>query len=128
MTITLVGPGNGENNGPPVTFAQTSGEDSPVFLSGQPGADTFVFGPNDNAPVTIADFTPHTAENAGQADAIDLSEFNFVSFEHDIAPLLHASESGADTVFNLPTGATVTLQNVLVASLHASDFIVQSHI
>lgn len=99
-----------------------------VFLSGQPGADTFVFGPDDNAPVTIADFTPHTAENAGQADAIDLSEFNFVSFEEDIAPLLHASESGAVTIFNLPTGATVTLQNVLVASLHASDFIVQSHI
>ncbi|MGZ8331201.1 MAG: hypothetical protein ACXWVA_09320, partial [Rhodoplanes sp.] len=64
--------------------------------------------------------------NAAEADIIDLSEFNFTSFEQDIRPLLEDAAEHHPNSIDLPNGATITLP-VQVATLHASDFIVHSH-
>jgi hypothetical protein len=39
----------------------------------------------------------------------------------------HAATSGADTLLSLNSGDSITLKNVALASLHASDFIVSPH-
>ena len=39
----------------------------------------------------------------------------------------HAAKTGADTLLSLNSGDSITLKNVALASLHASDFIVSPH-
>jgi VCBS repeat-containing protein len=107
-------------------FAMTVTQTAQINIQPASGSDTFVFKPADNAATTINGFTPHNSANAAEADIIDLSEFNFTSFEQDIRPLLEDAAEHHPNSIDLPNGATITLP-VQVATLHASDFIVHSH-
>jgi Ca2+-binding RTX toxin-like protein len=112
----------------PVTLTGTSGKDV-IFASGHAdtptggvSADQFVFAPEASPSAdTITDFKP------GE-DHIDLRAFSFVD-SSNIGTWLgsHATTSGADTLISLDSGDTITLKNVALASLHASDFIVTPH-
>ena len=115
----------------PVTLTGTSGKDvifatgSDDTLTGHAGADQFVFAPQQNPSAdTITDFTP------GE-DRIDLRQFSeIVEFRDDQGWLAtHAAQSSAhpaDVVIVLGDD-TLTLKNLAVTSLHASDFIVSPH-
>ncbi|WP_247834400.1 VCBS domain-containing protein [Bradyrhizobium sp. 200] len=114
--------------GPDVALTGTSGKDV-IFatghtdtLTGGVNADQFVFTPEINTSAdTITDFKP-------DEDHIDLRAFSFVD-SSNIAGWLgtHAATSGADTLLSLNSGDSITLKNVALASLHASDFIVSPH-
>jgi VCBS repeat-containing protein len=112
-----------------------SGDDFPNKLEGRGGNDvldgggddTFVFKPADNVATTVNGFTLHNGASGAEADTIDLSEFAFTSFEHDILPLLEDAAEHHPNSINLPNGATITLPGVQVATLQASDFIVHPH-
>jgi Ca2+-binding RTX toxin-like protein len=85
-------------------------------LTGGGGSDTFVIGPNGGSD-TITDFTVSGA----QADKIDLSSlYKYLSFAQILTA---ATQSAADTVFDLGGGRSLTLQNVQKGDLLASDFI-----
>ena len=114
----------------PVTLTGTSGKDV-IFamgyddmLTGGAGADQFVFAPETNANQdTITDFSP------GE-DHIDLRKFTDVDSDNIGTWLAsHAVAAGTDTVITLGVNDTITLtlKNIALASLHASDFIVSPH-
>jgi serralysin len=85
------------------------------ILTGGGGDDRFVFGPGYGSDI-VTDFTA-----GGRLDEIDLTGY---SSYHQLADVLHsASQVGADTVVALGAGNSLTLQNVSMASLAASDFI-----
>ncbi|WP_306768074.1 DUF4214 domain-containing protein [Bradyrhizobium sp. MOS002] len=86
-------------------------------LVGGTGNDTFVFAPHDGTD-TISDFTAITG--TANSDTILLSGISGVNTFSDV--LLHLTQVGADTVLNFGTGDTLTLSNVSVSSLTASDF------
>jgi len=119
---------NQGGTGPDVTLTGTSGKDV-IFatdhadtLTGGVSADQFVFMPEASPSAdTITDFKP------GE-DHIDLRAFSFVD-SSNIGTWLgtHATTSGVDTLISLNSGDTITLKNVALASLHASDFIVTPH-
>ena len=115
----------------PVTLTGTSGKDvifatdSNDTLTGGGSADQFVFAPEQNPSAdTITDFTP------GQ-DHIDLRQFSEVVDSQNIngwlsAHAVQSSSHPADVLITLGHD-TLTLKNVAVANLHASDFIVSPH-
>ncbi len=107
-----------DTSGKDVIFA-TAHDDT---LTGGLSADQFVFAPEANPSAdTITDFKP------GE-DHVDLRAFSFVDSSNIGAWLgAHAATSGADTLISLDSGDTITLKNVALASLHASDFIVTPH-
>jgi hypothetical protein len=79
-------------------------------LTGGGGQDRFVVDSNFTQRA-ITDFTPGT-------DVIELASATY----HDFSTLsAHAQQSGANTVITV-NGDVLTLQNVTLASLHASDF------
>ena len=112
----------------PVPQTGTSGNDVLFatshndMLTGGAGADRFVFAPESSSSQdTIADFKP------GE-DSIDLRKFSDVDSDNIGTWLAsHAAAAGVDTVITLATHDTITLKNVTIASLHASDFIVSPH-
>ena len=120
---------NQGGTGPNVALTGTSGKDI-IFatghtdtLTGGVSADQFVFAPETSPSAdTITDF------KAGE-DHIDLRAFS-LGDSSTIATWLgtHAAASGvrhADLAqYN---GDSITLKNVALASLHASDFIVSPH-
>jgi VCBS repeat-containing protein len=127
---------NEAGKGPDVALSGTSGKDV-IFasgyndtLTGGAGADQFVFAPDFDPRShgehdTITDFTP------GQ-DVIDLRAFAGVVDSSNLTQWLasHATTSSAnsaDTLITLGPNDTITLRNVSLAHLHASDFIVSSH-
>ena len=82
-------------------------------LTGGAGADRFVFAPGGGAE-TVTDFSH------AQGDRIDLTAFAGL---HTLSQVLaSAGQVGADTVIGLGGGASVTLDNVQLSSLTASDF------
>ncbi|MCH8862539.1 MAG: FG-GAP repeat protein [Proteobacteria bacterium] len=84
-------------------------------LTGALGNDTFIFA-NGSGNDTIVDFTP----GAGPGDVLDISAFGFVN----LAEIQAAStQVGDDVVIALDGNDSVTLLNVLLADLHADDFI-----
>jgi len=115
----------------PAILTGTSGKDvifassSDDMLTGGASADQFVFAPQQNPGAdTITDFTP------GQ-DHIDLRQFSAVVDTGNIndwltAHAVQSSANPADVLIALGND-TLTLKNVTVTSLHASDFIVSSH-
>jgi Ca2+-binding RTX toxin-like protein len=85
------------------------------ILTGGGGDDTFVFSASYGSDV-ITDFTA-----GGTIDEIDLSGY---SSYHQLSDVLRsASQVGANTVVAFGAGNSLTLQNVSMASLTASDFI-----
>lgn len=79
-------------------------------MTGGNGADTFAFGPA---------FGNNTVTDFGSTDFI---EFDGV-FGNFAAVQTAMHQAGADTVISLGAGHEITLQNVNMASLHASDFV-----
>jgi len=115
----------------PVALNGTSGKDiifasgSDDTLTGGASADQFVFTPEQSPSAdTITDFKP------GE-DHIDLRLFSDVVGADNIngwlaANAAQSSASPADVLITLGND-TLTLKNVTVTSLHASDFIVSPH-
>jgi len=83
------------------------------MLTGGAGADTFVF-KTDTANDTVTDF------GTGD-DVLDVSDFDFASAA-DV--LVLGTQAGANVVFDLGDGVTITLEDVLLSSLTTGDFIV----
>ncbi len=149
LTITLVGadsPTDGPSNlagidmgrfvfaevgQGPVVVNGTPGDDvihatsADDVLTGGAGADQFVFAPETKAGSdTIVDFTP------GQ-DHIDLRLFSDVVNSANIDYWLETNAAPSatnphDVMITIGSDA-LTLKNIALASLHASDFIVTSH-
>ena len=94
---------------------------------GGPGNDTFVFKPGLGADVIA---------NATSSDTFELDGFSSVTGINQLQTLLteaqtgqsqslfESSNGGHDTVINLGNHDSITLANVQVADLHASNFIV----
>ena len=89
-----------------------SGGDDTV--TGGPGADTFVYATGGGAD-QITDF------NRTQGDRIDLTGVSGIFSLSDVQS--HAATAGSNTVITFTPGNSITLQNVAVGSLVASDFI-----
>jgi hypothetical protein len=98
----------------------------PVTIGG-PGGDTFLFHPGCGTQ-SISDMTA--------ADKVDLDGFSSITSRHELQMLLseahagesellfHATHGGQNTVIHLGDHDTITLANVHLASLHASNFII----
>jgi len=93
-------------------------------LTGGASADQFVFAPETHPSAdTITDFK-------ARENHIDLRAFSLAVDSSTIGTWLgtHAAASGVDTLITFnENGDSITLKNVVVASLHASDFIVSPH-
>jgi Ca2+-binding RTX toxin-like protein len=87
-------------------------------LTGAAGDDVFVYSDGYGADV-ITDFS---AGSSG-IDEIDFSALSGIFSLADV--LSHAAQVGANVVMSFAAGATLTLQNVSLAALVASDFIFQ---
>jgi serralysin len=85
-------------------------------LAGLGGSDTFVF-KDGYGKDTILDFT----NTGGAPDKIDLTGVASLRSLTDVQS--HAAQSGSDTVVTVDASNTLTLKNVTLASLHASDFL-----
>jgi Ca2+-binding RTX toxin-like protein len=95
-------------------FSDPDGDDT--FIGGA-GDDTFRFSAF-NGHKTITDFV------AG-ADSPDIIEFEFSLFPFGFDEILDASaQVGNDVVIALPGGDSLTLENVLLGSLHEDDFLI----
>jgi Ca2+-binding RTX toxin-like protein len=81
------------------------------ILNGGTGTDTFIF-KADFGSNMVNNFTP----------GADLLEFNQSMFASAAAVLSHAQQVGSDVVITYDALDTVTLDNMQLASLHASDF------
>jgi Ca2+-binding RTX toxin-like protein len=84
-------------------------------LTGGSGDDVFVFD-GDVGDDTIKDFQA----GAGSVDIIEMSTVLAAGFTELIAT---ATEQWGDTTFDLNGGHSITLDNVLIADLHADDFV-----
>jgi endoglucanase len=92
-----------------------------------PGNDAFVFHPGVGSETIV---------NAASADTIELDGFSSVTNSRQLAQLLSeaqaghpqslfaAANGGHDTVINLGNHDVITLTNVQLAELHASNFII----
>jgi hypothetical protein len=97
-----------------------------VTIAG-PGNDSFVF----HSGVGL-----DTIVNAGGSDTIELDGFSSVTSNNQLAALLHDAQTGQpqslfqpvngghDTQINLGNHDSITLTDVHIADLHASDFII----
>ncbi|MEH2536613.1 MULTISPECIES: beta strand repeat-containing protein [unclassified Bradyrhizobium] len=83
-------------------------------LSGGIGADTFVYGSGGGSDF-VSDF------NRGQGDRIDVTGVSGIYSLADIQS--RATQQGPNTLIDFGNGDTITLANVAVGSLVASDFI-----
>jgi serralysin len=93
------------------TLFASSGND---YLRGDAGVDFFIFAASFGKSLVI-DFA------AGPVNH-DVIQFNGGGFTDFASVLAHAVESGGNTVITSDTGDTLTLANVLRASLVADDF------
>jgi len=99
-------------NGPD-TLIGGQGNDT---LFGGNGPDIFVFATGNGAD-TIGDFVA----GPGATDRIDLTGVSGVDTFADVLAL--ATQVGADTVIDFDGGDSITLQNVMISSLHTNDFL-----
>ncbi|MGT2504177.1 VCBS domain-containing protein [Bradyrhizobium guangxiense] len=99
--------GNGGND----TINGGGGNDN---LNGGFGADTFVYADGGGADF-VSDF------NRGQGDRINVTGVTGIFSLADIQA--HATQQGANTVIDFGGGNTITLANIAVGSLVATDFV-----
>jgi hypothetical protein len=83
------------------------------------GAEKFIFQPGFGA-AAISDFS----KTSGLADSIELDNFSGIASFKDVRPLLEATNGAEDTIIHLSPTDSITLSNVSVASLQASDFVI----
>jgi hypothetical protein len=81
-------------------------------LTGGSTSDTFVFNGTAFGNNTITDFNANT----------DVIQFSHTVFADAATALSHAAQVGSDVLITFDANDTVTLKNVLLANLHASDF------
>jgi hypothetical protein len=108
---------------------KTSATQSLSITIGGQGNDTFVFKPG---------FGSNAIVNAQATDIIELDGFSSVTSSDQLQaylseaannqaqPLFQAANGGHDTVINLGNNDVLTLANVQLAELHASNFIIHS--
>ena len=89
------------------------------FLNGGGGDDFIVYRPGDGADTVFGLVT-----GAGSEDRISLAAFASIGSLADV--LSHATQVNADTVIDFGGGDTLTLRNVVRASLSADDFVLAS--
>ena len=120
---------NQGGTGPNIALTGTSGKDV-IFatghadtLTGGASADQFVFTPETSrAPIrSRISSRARTISISGVFSLVDSSTILVAG----LAPM--RATSGADTLITLNNGDSITLKNVALASLHASDFIVSPH-
>ena len=107
--------------------ATTTATQSLAVTIGGPGNDTFVFHPGMGADVIA---------NATSSDTIELDGFSSVTSINQLQALLTEAQTGQsqslfesangghDTVINLDNHDSITLANVQISALHASNFII----
>jgi serralysin len=110
-----------------IPAAQTASGPASTALVTVANNDTFVFHPGVGADVVA---------NAGSAATIELDGFSSVTSNVQLAALLHEAQAGQsqvlfqstndghDTVINVGNHDSITLMNVHLADLHASNFII----
>jgi VCBS repeat-containing protein len=81
-------------------------------LTGGGGNDTFVFSTTNFGKDTVTDFTPGS----------DMLQFNHSIFADAATAFSHAAQVGSDVVITFDANDTVTLKNLSLTNLHASDF------
>lgn len=89
------------------------GDHGDDMVTGGAGRDRFIFnlqGGND----IVTDYTD-------ESDRLDFSNFGFATAAEVIA---NAVQNGADVIFTMVTGETMTLLNTDLVSLEATDFII----
>ena len=111
------------------TATPTAGGEPPpvtVTVAGS-GNDAFVFHPGFGADVIV---------HAASSDTFELDGFSSITSGKQLASLLaeaqagqpqsvfHSANGGHDTVINLDNHDSITLTNVHLADLHASNFII----
>lgn len=89
------------------------GDHGDDMVTGGAGRDRFIFNLQGGDDV-VTDYTDET-------DRLDFSNFNFATATDLLA---HAVQDGANVIFTMPTGETVTLLNVQASVLEATDFII----
>jgi|GEM_PF-1563551 len=115
---------------PPASHAggttNTGNQPVTVTVAG-PGNDAFVFHPGIGADTIV---------NAGTTGTFELDGFSSVTSSSELATLLHEAQAGEpqslfqsvngghDTLINLGNHDVITLTNVELADLHASNFII----
>jgi glucose/arabinose dehydrogenase len=89
------------------------------FLNGGGGDDFIIYRPGDGADTVFG-----LATGAGSEDRISLAAFASIASFADV--LSHATQVNSDTVIDFGGGDTLTLRNVVRASLSADDFVFAS--
>ena len=104
------------NNNSSTARAATTRSTAAAAMTPSPaaGADTFVYADNGGADM-VTDFSH------GQGDKIDLTGVTGIYSLADVQAI--AAQVGPNTVINFGVGNTLTLNNVTLANLTASDFI-----
>ena len=85
-------------------------------MFGDAGVDVFVFAPGFGADI-IHDFSPHAAEG-------DLIQFQAGTFSSYAAVQAASQQVGANVVITFSATDMITLENVNLASLSSSDFVI----
>src|SRR5262249_26591278 len=89
-------------------------------IIGSAGDDTFLFTFGTGGTDVIQDFQAHGTSAHG--DVVSLTGFVDHTFDQAVADG-HIAQSGADVVISDGTNDVAVLQNVLLTSLHANDFL-----
>jgi hypothetical protein len=94
------------------TLASTAGND---IMTGNGGADTFVFNGSSFGKDVITDFAAKDSHH-------DVIQFSSTVFDSIAAVLAHAAQVGSNVVITADATDAVTLQNEKLSALHSYDF------
>jgi hypothetical protein len=109
----------------------SSASQSISVIVGGPGNDTFVFKPGFGADVIANATSLHTIELDGFSAVTNINQLQTLLSEAQnghAQPLFDAANSGHGTVINLGNHDSITLANVQLSDVHASNFIVHSNV
>jgi hypothetical protein len=115
---SVIASGNVGNAGP---SWHTIGTDGMRFISGATGNGTLAATSQDDGFI-FTSYAAGTHAISGFNPAHDLIEFSLAKFANFAAVQSHSTAVGGSTLIALDTGASLTIQGVLPASLVARDF------